>query len=329
MKCESFPTRNLGCVDWFRRGQSSIYDIDDCGRAIVRGYGADTSWVPLPTYQSSTRRFAFLPQTITYIRQDDTLTCIAHILGQELRNCEYNLKFNGRNTNTSKSVLHFSNSFATEVKLMPHQHSCANFYCGTHADLTKLKNMNVLGSGVYPKDLLQECNNLRLHVGGRAVFDHLHGVLRSPLSSEMLGACYHKGADQSAKQITYYQGHLDKAFVRSGWLIPLGERFFTFVSFPTAWHYQQDELSLASYNRWVVKLKEKEKKELVVFAKAFEVDAKKAMKIVDCKIYIFENKIGSVLAFPTNICYHATVTPPSDDPRDLLIIHPLIGDRLL
>jgi hypothetical protein len=80
----------------------------------------------------------FFPQTITYIRHDDTLTCIAHMLGHELRNCENKLVSNGRNTNTSNSVEHYSNSFATEVQLMPHQHSCANFFCGTHADLTKL-----------------------------------------------------------------------------------------------------------------------------------------------------------------------------------------------
>jgi hypothetical protein len=324
LKCESFPTRNLGCVDWFRRGQSSIYDIDDGGKAIVRGYGADTTWEPLPTDPSS-RRFAFLPQTITYVRYDDTLGCIAAMLGSELRNCQkLEVKVNGR----KGSVEHYTNEFATDVQLMPHQHSCANFYCGSQAKLMKLKNMNVLGSGEHSKNL-DVCNDFGDYRGGEALFTSLHSLLSSPLSSEMLGARYHKGADDSPKQITYFQGHLDKPFVCSGCLIPLGVSFFTFVAFPTAWHYQQDEPSLASYNQWIGTLGEKERKKLVDFAKAFKDDAEKATKNVDLQIYIFENKIGSLLAFPTNICYHTTVTPPSDVPRDLLIIHPLMGDKSL
>jgi hypothetical protein len=309
MKCESFPTRNLGCVDWFRKDQSYIYDIDDSGIPLARGYGADSSWVPLPIYPNS-RRFAFLPQTITYIRHDDQLACFALMLGLELRNSEEKLEFLGRK----------------KVQLMPHLHKCANFYCGSQAKLLKLKNMNILGSGEHRR-LLQDCHDFRTYVGGRALFDYLHGVL--PLSSKMLGACYHMGAQESSKQITYLPGHLDKAFVCSGWLIPLDVSFFTLVAFPTAWHYQQDEPSLRSYNEWIDTLEKKEKENLLKFAAAFRDDAKIPMKNVDFKIYIFENKLGSLLAFPTNICYHTTVTPPSTVPRDLLIIHPLVGDKLL
>jgi hypothetical protein len=73
----------------------------------------------------------------------------------------------------------------------------------------------------------------------------------------------------------------------------------------------------------------KGKGKLENFAMAFKEDAARLMKNVDFKIYIFENKIGSLLAFPTNICYHhTTVTPPSIVPRDLLIIHPLVGDNM-
>jgi hypothetical protein len=140
----------------------------------------------------------------------------------------------------------------------------------------------------------------------------------------MLGACYHMGSDESNKQITYYQGHLDKAFVSSGWLIPLGVSFFTFVSFPTAWHYQQDEQSLRSYNKWIATLTVVDRTNLEEFEKGFKGDAKTHMKNDDCQIYIFENKIGSLLAFPSNICYHTTVTPRSTLPRDLIIVHPLV-----
>ena len=326
IKCESFPMRNLHCVDWFRRGQSSIYDINDSGQVIVRAYGANTSWVPMPTDQSC-NKFAFLDSIITYLRHDDTLTCIADMLGRELR-ISKKLLFMGRRTNTSISKEHYTNGFATKIQLMPHQHSSANFYCGSEAKLMKLKNMNVLGSGEYRKNL-EVCNDFGDYVGGRALFAYLPQLQGLSLSSEMLGACYHKGADESSNQITYYEGHLDKAFVTSGWLIPLGVSFFTFVAFPTAWHYIQDKLSLASYDKWISTLEEAARRKLANFAIAFEVDARIPMKNMDFKIYVFENKIGSLLAFPTNICYHTTVTPQSDNPRDLLIIHPLVGDRSL
>jgi hypothetical protein len=318
-QCESMHSRNLvNCCDWFCRGQS-IYDIDKSGYTLVRHYGIGTEWKVLE--QSPKTKFAFLIPTITYVKNDDTLRCIANMLGQELRNSK-KLVFNGRKSTTSNSVEHFTNSLAREVELMPHQHRVANFYCGMESDLMKLDYMNVLGSGEYAK-ALKHCNNVQEYFGGRALFDCLHRVYRSP-GSYMFGACYHMGSDDSSDQVTYYQGHLDKAFVSSALLIPLGVSFFTFVSFPTAWHYQQDEASLESYNNWINTLSENERVSVANFTKAFKEDAKIPMKNVDCGIFIFENKMGSLLAFPTNICYHTTITPRSNSPRDLLIVHPLV-----
>jgi hypothetical protein len=317
-------SRNLdSCCDWFCRGQS-IYDIDESGHIIVRAYGAGTEWKVMSYYPNTD--FAFLgraiceAEAITYVREDATLHCIAQVLGRELRNSK-TLVINGRKT----SVEHYTNALATEVLLMPHQYRAANFYCGTRAQSTSLENMNVLASAEYRKDLAG-CNDFRDYVGGTALFDHLEVILKSTSSSDMLGACYHMGAEDSSHQITYYQGHLDKAFVSSGLFIPLGVSFFTFVSFPTAWQYQQDVQSLASYNEWINTLEENEREKLGHFTVAFKEDAKIPMKNVDCRLYIFENKIGSLLAFPTNICYHTTLTPPSSVPRDLLIVHPLVGD---
>jgi hypothetical protein len=312
-------SRNLvNCCDWFCRGQS-IYDIDESGYTVVRPYGAGTEWKVME--ESTPNKFAFLVPKITYVREDDTLMCIANMLGQELRNCN-KLVFTGRKTRASKSVVHYTNAFATDVQLMPHQHSIANFYCGSKAELMKLNNMNVLGSGEHPK-VLKDCNNLREYAGGRALFVYLHQVHRSPVGST-LGACYHMGSLESSSQITYFPGHLDKAFVSSALLIPLGMSFFTFVSFPTAWHYQQDEQSLTSYNKWIATLVEVDRTNLEEFEKGFEGDAKTQMKNDNCQIYIFENKIGSLLAFPSHICYHTTVTPRSTVPRDLIIVHPLV-----
>jgi hypothetical protein len=321
MKCESFPTRVLGCVDWFRKGQSCIYDIDDSGKIIVRGYGQNTSWVPLTT-DKGPNKFAFLRSSITYIRNDDILMCIAEMLGRELRNSKQ-IVFNGRPTKTSGSVEHYTNGYATEIQLMPHQHRCANFYCGKQAKLMNLKKMNVLGSGEHRKNI-ENCNDFDDYVGGRALFSRLHLLLSTPLSLEMLGASYHMGSKESSDQITYYQGHLDKAFVSSGWFIPLGVSFFTMVALPTVWHHIQDEPSLASYKQWIYSLEVKERDELANFEKCFKGDAKIQMKNVDLKIYVFENLVGSLLSFPSNICYHTTVTPPSNVPRDVIIVHPLV-----
>jgi hypothetical protein len=315
-------SRNLvNCCDWFCRGQS-IYDIDNSGNIVVRSYGSETKWKAME--DTPPNKFAYLVPTVTYVRQDDILMCIANKLGEELRNCKQ-LVFNGRKTRASKSVEHYTNALATDVQLMPHQHRSANLYCGSQAEFIKLKNMNVLGSGEFPKDL-KDCTNFREYVGGRALFDHLKGVSITQECS-MLGAKYHMGSDASTDQITYYEGHLDKPFVSSVWLIPLGVSFFTLVAFPTAWYHQQDEASLDSYNHWIGTLNENERLKVDNFAQAFKEDAIIAMKNVDCGIFIFENKIGSLLAFPTNICYHSTVTPASNVPRDLLIVHPLVGEK--
>jgi hypothetical protein len=308
----------LSCCDWFCQGQS-IYDIDDFGYIVVRSYGAGSKWKKMEVSPSTT--FAFLVPTITYVRQDDTLMCIADRLGRELRNSN-KVMFNGR----KGSVEHYTNAMATEVSLMPHQYLGANFYCGTRAQSMKLQNMHVLASAEYPKDLAR-CNDLQEYGGGRSLLNHCDRILRSTVSLDMLGACYHKGGDESSGQITYYQGHVDKAFVCCARFIPLGVPFFTFVSFPTAWHFEQDEGSLASYKSWILTLDDRDRNKLENFATAFKEDAKKPMKNVDCQMYIFENKLGSLLAFPTNICYHTTVTPPSKEPRDLLIVHPLFGDQ--
>jgi hypothetical protein len=319
-QCESMHSRNLvNCCDWFCRGQS-IYDIDKSGYTVVRPFGAETKWKVMEYCPID--KFAFLVPTITYVRHDDTLMCIATMLASELRNCK-KLVFNGRITTTSNSVEHYTNEYATEVKLMPHQHRSANFYCGFQAQLTKRKNMHVLGSGEYQKNL-DVCNDFCDYYGGRALFTWLPLKLSSPLSSQMLGASYHMGSDESSDQITYYPGHLDKAFVCSAWFIPLGVTFFTMVAFPTVWHHLQDEPSLASYNKWICTLEKKDRDKLATFEKAFEDDAQIQMKNVELKIYVYENRIGSLLAFPTNLCYHTTVTPRSSVPRDLIIVHPLV-----
>jgi hypothetical protein len=53
---------------------------------------------------------------------------------------------------------------------------------------------------------------------------------------------------------------------------------------------------------------------------------------MDIKVTVYYCIVGSVLAFPANICFHATVTPRpmhnsgKQQPRDMIIFHPLVFD---
>lgn len=302
MKCESYPTRNLGLVDWFRKGQSYIYDIDDSGTVIVRGYGANTSWVPLP--KPKNRRFSFLPQTIVFFRGDDYLGCFANQLRGEVRDAPNVIFDDG--------------------------HRIANFYCGTNAASRQLHRMRVYAAADTineSKSLLDECNNFQQYRGGRAIINHLHGKVTLPVTTIMAGARYYRmGTDGHCSPTAFDDvGHLDNDFVSSAWFVPLGQSFFTFVAVPLSWNYVQDQISWACYNRWKGSLNETLMETLKDCEDNFEKDAKVAMKEALLGVFVFENKIGSVLAFPTNVLFHKTVTPSAVGPRDVLVFHPLVA----
>ncbi len=66
------------------------------------------------------------------------------------------------------------------------------------------------------------------------------------------------------------------------------------------------------------------------FLTEFDSQAQKQMKVPghhQLKRLIYLNKCGSILSFPANQCYHASIIPkkPKGFPRDLFIFHPLDG----
>jgi hypothetical protein len=127
---------------------------------------------------------------------------------------------------------------------------------------------------------------------------------------------------------TFFPGHLDKPFVHTVWFIPLGSTaFFTLLSVGTKSTLLQDPDSLSYFNEWIDKLSTSERHTVQEFLCEFDSQAKKHLRQDTVDRFVYLNKLGSVLSFPANQCYHATITPkkPSGYPRDLFIFHPLDG----
>ena len=55
-QCEAHPFRNLNVKEWFRRGQD-LFDIDDSGWVLHRGFGHQSNWHRITTV--SIRSYAF------------------------------------------------------------------------------------------------------------------------------------------------------------------------------------------------------------------------------------------------------------------------------
>ena len=89
----------------------------------------------------------------------------------------------------------------------------------------------------------------------------------------------------------------------------------------------QDQDSLTYFNEWKDRLSTNERQIVNEFLRDFDHQAKVHMRQDLVKRVIYLNKRGSVLSFPANQCYHATITPkkPIGFPRDMLIFHPLDG----
>ena len=143
----------------------------------------------------------------------------------------------------------------------------------------------------------------------------------------MGGACYHMDLEQDNDEITFFPGHLDKSFVNTAWFVPLGtSSFYTIIAISINSDQEQDPDSLRSFEEWSGGLSIRDLNKVKEFLNKFDVGAKKSDGNVKRRL-IFLNKPGSILSFPANECYHATIIPkkPSGYPRDLMIFHPLDG----
>ena len=261
---------------------------------------------------------------------DDTLSIYATEFGKQLRLKK--VKFKGRSSRTSSNIQSFTNSHNTSKEsYCPTSIQMADFYLGTNARQNNIKSMFVLGDGEHAVET-SFCNNVAGIPGGRTLYTYLNElpIYKRGLSSGVLAAgCYHRDSELCNNEVTFFQGHLDKPFVHTAWFIPLGGTpFFTIIALPQVYNHEQDLESLLHFNEWKKKLRSGEVRKVEQFLSEFYAQAKKHMREESLLQLIYLNKCGSVLSFPANRCYHATITPrkPRGFPRDLFIIHPLDGN---
>ncbi|MFM7526900.1 MAG: hypothetical protein ACKO63_00135, partial [Nodosilinea sp.] len=104
--------------------------------------------------------------------------------------------------------------------------------------------------------------------------------------------------------------------------------FFIVVAFPHSLNIQQDTTSMEEFDGWKNKLSDEAQQNLQNFLKGFDKEAKIYMRkkeLLCTNIYALS--AGSILSFPANTYYHATILPKRAKGihRDLLIFHPLDG----
>ena len=178
---------------------------------------------------------------------------------------------------------------------------------------------------------IESCNNIQDYPLGKRLYKHLQTLPMfctqfPPLS--MGGACYHMDTELNNDQVTFFPGHIDKPFVHSAVFLPLGYTpFFTLIAVPVGSEHLQDEPSLTSFLAWLERLSGDDLDKATRFLQLFDAEAKQHNNDSPQTRLIYLNKVGSVLSFPANRYYHATITPkkPKGYPRDLLVLHPLDG----
>ena len=205
----------------------------------------------------------------------------------------------------------------------------ADFYSGSHVKRNKLRSMFVLEDAEHAV-ATSDCNNIASYHRGKHLHDHLQSLLRNSNlhSSPIAAGCYHRDAETNNDEVTFFPGHLDKPFVHTAWFVPIGPAtFFTVLSVPSACNQIQDAESFCIFQEWKSKLSSSESKRVDDFLREFDNQAEKYSRVESPVRLLFLNKLGSVLSFPANTYYHATITPkkPPGYPRDLFIFHPLDG----
>jgi hypothetical protein len=205
----------------------------------------------------------------------------------------------------------------------------ADFYVGSKVGTKRNRSMFVLGDAEHAIET-SYCNDVERYPMGKTLTNYLHTLLisNSRCSTEMAAACYHKDSELDNDEVTFFPGHLDKPFVHTTWFVPLGmSSFFTIIAVATWYDLKQDQESIRHFNEWKGKLSTKDLRQVSDFLLDFDIQAKKHMRQESLLQLIYLNKCGSVLSFPANQCYHATINPqkPTGYPRDLFIFHPLDG----
>ena len=261
---------------------------------------------------------------------DNTLSIYATEFGNQLRLKK--VQFKGRSSRTSSNIQLYTNSYITNKETYcPPSIQMADFYLQTNVKGSNIRSMFVLGDGEHAV-ATSACNTVGSIPTGKTLYAYLHALVpicKRGLSPVLAAGCYHRDSELCNDEVTFFQGHLDKPFVHTAWFIPLGGTpFFTIIALPQVYNHEQDLESLLHFNEWKKKLRSGEVRKVEQFLSEFYAQAKKHMREESLLRLIYLNKCGSVLSFPANRCYHATITPrkPRGFPRDLFIIHPLDGN---
>jgi len=327
--CESHPMRNLNSRDCFRKGMS-LFDCNEKGEFFRRDYGRGTTWIKLQAPEQYELAYVDVP-SILYIAFDSQLSFYAGNLGNELRSSSTSpVRFKGRNSKTSAHQRVYSNNHYGNDSFYHPSMKMADFYVGSVAERLNINSMFVLSDAECAVETAC-CNDLEVYDFGDDLYRHLLKMPTSNIPSAgmpVAAASYHMDLELTNDEVTFFHGHLDKPFVERAWFVPIGvSSFYTMLAVNREWGKQQDQSSLSSFNEWKATLSSREVKKIDDFFDIFETQAKKLTGKTTMDTLLYFNKPGSILSFPANQCYHATIIPkkPLGYPRDLMIFHTLDG----
>jgi len=330
--CKSHPMRSLCCRDWFRKG-STLYDCNTEGEFFRKDYGKYTEWVKMNLLEYT---FAFIGvPTFWYVADDPLLSGYAFQFGTALRSKESakTIILNGRTSKTSGNNVSFNNNSISDAKFCHTKVQTADFYVGSSLNSTGISSLFILGDGENAV-ATSGCNNFEHFRQSEPFLDYLHTLSATSTSMgrvpPLAAARYHRDPDVCAEdEVSFFPGHIDKAFVHCVCFVPVGSApFFTIIAVPRHFDVTQDDHSMKLFNKWFTTLSLDSRRKVDEFVANFDAQAKRLMRDegrLDRRL--FYNKCGSVLSFPANLCYHATITPKRavGTKRDLLIFHPLDG----
>jgi hypothetical protein len=325
--CESHPMRSLNCRDWFRKGMT-LYDLNIDGEAFERPYGKESCWTQLPEIQSYEFAYLNCSPAIVFISLDVDLSYYAQCFHQELRsNNAKRVVFKGRTTRTSDCHFHYTNSYTKFDQFVHPSMQLADFVVVSEAVKRNIKSIFVLDNAECAVETGQ-CNDMDMYQHGMGLYRHLVALLRIDKTSSMGAGSFHMDTDSNNDEITFFPGHIDKSFVHTAWFVPIGcSYFFTLLAVDPSSSHLQDPDSMRVFAEWRETLSPSDSEIVKVFLEEFSKTAKKHMKENDTITLVYLNKRGSVLSFPANRIFHATIVPkkPKGFPRDLFVFHPLDG----
>jgi len=268
--------------DWFIRG-GRIFDINEDGEIRYKDYGKNSSWRPLKT--TSTKQTLFLTPKYSFRRKVNSrvMMKLQHRL-KELWN---------KGTPKDGGASNSSHTQSNGNTIPPHLHLDRTFHLPEYQRGAKIK---LLGQGVQEYCTVGSDVD-QLHPDFQTLFQYL----------KQLGFTFEMLTMRRAKtheRISVVENH--KGSLGSVAFVPLKVAFWTILEVSNAnddsldfWDWLENEID-----------GEEVKKQVLDTVNQF---CPKMFSIYYCRP-------GTVLAFQAHKISHATIIPPSTDPRELCIL---------